>query len=303
MNAAMRSGEYADRTTRVNGSRILSSGPSRSNAGASAGRGPTSKQGADNGGVPGGAPSGAWFPGDMLLVGEIAASSPLPEDWQPLLADRLRDQFDASAALLCEIDWIGPSDSEATTPYGRAVLSRDSGAKASPFRLDIRGLVCDPAIRRFALTARPARPKSRTRADGEVEPFIAVELLENRLHGMIHFGARRPGVLAALDCGRGELNFSMQDRDRFEVMLQSLKPLLLKRLYFARGVRALTPRGVDVLACAMRGFSEKQIADELSVTRHTVHQYMKKIYVAFDVGTRSELLASVIPQGRAAPVK
>jgi DNA-binding CsgD family transcriptional regulator len=50
-------------------------------------------------------------------------------------------------------------------------------------------------------------------------------------------------------------------------------------------------RVFDLLIC---GFAEKAIACELSLSRHTVHNHVKRIYRIFGVHTRSELLSVVL---------
>lgn len=56
-------------------------------------------------------------------------------------------------------------------------------------------------------------------------------------------------------------------------------------------VAALPPRLKGVLAELLAGDSEKEIANRLSLSRHTVHEYVKVIYARLDVSSRSELMA------------
>ena len=56
----------------------------------------------------------------------------------------------------------------------------------------------------------------------------------------------------------------------------------------------LSPRMRQTLALLLAGDSEKQIARKLSVSPHTVHVYVKALYRAFDVCSRSELLARFV---------
>lgn len=41
----------------------------------------------------------------------------------------------------------------------------------------------------------------------------------------------------------------------------------------------------------LAGDSEKQVAAQLGLSRHTIHVYVKALYKHFNVGTRAELLA------------
>jgi DNA-binding CsgD family transcriptional regulator len=56
-------------------------------------------------------------------------------------------------------------------------------------------------------------------------------------------------------------------------------------------VAALPPRLKRVLFRLLTGDSEKEIANQLSLSRHTVHEYVKVIYARLDVSSRSELMA------------
>jgi len=55
----------------------------------------------------------------------------------------------------------------------------------------------------------------------------------------------------------------------------------------------LSPRQREVLALLRRGLAEKQIAVELDVSPHTVHDYVKALYRAHAVQSRAELLAKL----------
>ena len=62
----------------------------------------------------------------------------------------------------------------------------------------------------------------------------------------------------------------------------------------------LAPREQDVLQGLLRGASEKEVAFELNLSRHTVHSYAKSIYSAYGVSSRAELLVRCLASlGRA----
>jgi DNA-binding CsgD family transcriptional regulator len=58
--------------------------------------------------------------------------------------------------------------------------------------------------------------------------------------------------------------------------------------------QSLSPRVQQTLARMLVGDSEKQIAIQLGVSRHTVHCYVKSLYRRFKVSSRGELLARFI---------
>jgi DNA-binding CsgD family transcriptional regulator len=60
----------------------------------------------------------------------------------------------------------------------------------------------------------------------------------------------------------------------------------------------LSPRQLEVLERLTSGLSEKQIAYELKLSQHTVHDYVKALYKRYGVMSRAELLATVLsPRG------
>lgn len=62
-------------------------------------------------------------------------------------------------------------------------------------------------------------------------------------------------------------------------------------------LRGLTPRLRDTLRGLARGRSEKQLAAELGLSPHTVHDYVKALYRHFGVQSRAELLALCVARG------
>jgi DNA-binding CsgD family transcriptional regulator len=56
-------------------------------------------------------------------------------------------------------------------------------------------------------------------------------------------------------------------------------------------IESLPRRQRETLECLLRGDSEKCAAARLGVSQHTVHNYVKALYTAFGVSSRSELLA------------
>ena len=55
--------------------------------------------------------------------------------------------------------------------------------------------------------------------------------------------------------------------------------------------RQLSPRLRETLQCLLDGSSEKSIAQELRLSPHTVHGYVKLIYRHFQVKSRAQLLS------------
>lgn len=58
----------------------------------------------------------------------------------------------------------------------------------------------------------------------------------------------------------------------------------------ADSVGDLTPRQREVLSLLLKGLSEKEVAGDLHLSRHTVHNHVKAIYRAMEVSSRVELI-------------
>jgi DNA-binding NarL/FixJ family response regulator len=61
----------------------------------------------------------------------------------------------------------------------------------------------------------------------------------------------------------------------------------------------LSPARRRVVACALQGLSEKDIARQVRLSPHTVHNHIQAIYQLLGVHSRSELLARLLKAGRA----
>ena len=64
----------------------------------------------------------------------------------------------------------------------------------------------------------------------------------------------------------------------------------------SRGGPPLSRRQRETLELLLAGNAEKQIAARLSISRHTVHVYVKSLYKRFGVNSRPELLAKWVRQ-------
>ena len=53
----------------------------------------------------------------------------------------------------------------------------------------------------------------------------------------------------------------------------------------------LSPRQTEILACIVRGLSDKQIAAELRLSNHTIGSYLKILFRRLGVHSRAELMA------------
>lgn len=59
----------------------------------------------------------------------------------------------------------------------------------------------------------------------------------------------------------------------------------------------LSPREKQTLCLLLGGLTDKEIAGRLGISRYTVNQYTKAIYVCFEVHSRGSLLAQLLRRG------
>lgn len=62
-------------------------------------------------------------------------------------------------------------------------------------------------------------------------------------------------------------------------------------------VEALTPREEDVLRFLVRGLIKKEIADELSISQHTVDMHLRSVYRKLQVRSQTEAVSKALRQG------
>ena len=104
-----------------------------------------------------------------------------------------------------------------------------------------------------------------------------------------------PGQVRWLWVNRALNDRAFGGRDRRWMTLLNLELARLLGSRLARigepTVTDLSPRQRDVLICLMEGDSEKQVAQRLNLSQHTVHDYVKVLHTRFGVRSRGELLA------------
>jgi DNA-binding CsgD family transcriptional regulator len=113
------------------------------------------------------------------------------------------------------------------------------------------------------------------------------------------------GAVVGLQIVRDAADGSFDDRDRNLVeliMLEAERGLIPQAAAQSRPVMRderprsehLTPREEQTLECLLNGSSEKEVAAQLGISFHTVHQHVKRLYRAFNVASRGELMARVL---------
>lgn len=93
----------------------------------------------------------------------------------------------------------------------------------------------------------------------------------------------------------GDRPFSERERRLVEAFQLETAWLYDERVRVDREVlEDLPPRLRDVLVRLVNGLGEKQVASDLGISPHTVHDYVKALYHRLGVGSRGELLSRFI---------
>lgn len=95
----------------------------------------------------------------------------------------------------------------------------------------------------------------------------------------------------------GERPFTQRQWEVLDLFHSEMHRLLDVRS--AKPLMDLSPRMRQVLECMQVGDGAKQIAAKLSLSTHTVRDYIKALYERFNVRGRAELLACFLPAGAA----
>ena len=92
----------------------------------------------------------------------------------------------------------------------------------------------------------------------------------------------------------GDTPFTARERRILLLFAQEIATRLGIRLAVPNAAvgRGLSPRMRQVLALLTRGDSEKQVAMALGISRHTIHDHVKRLHRHFGVQSRGELLAA-----------
>jgi len=101
----------------------------------------------------------------------------------------------------------------------------------------------------------------------------------------------------------GDPAYTVREQRILRLFVAGLAPLIGTKLASVASPNAngITPRMRDVLARLLRGDSEKQVAARLGISRHTVHDHVKRLYRHFGVSSRGELLAACLGPGPLPP--
>jgi DNA-binding CsgD family transcriptional regulator len=115
----------------------------------------------------------------------------------------------------------------------------------------------------------------------------------DRRRGRVTIAFKRPGEVGAFAAADAAVLRAFHRTSLAELLTRRRPPVA------AEDAAGLAPRARATLAHLLVGLTEKQVAERLQVSRHTVHVYVKRIYRHYSVNSRGELMARWI--GNAGP--
>jgi DNA-binding CsgD family transcriptional regulator len=132
-----------------------------------------------------------------------------------------------------------------------------------------------------------------------LQPFIAIICLSGPLGGSPEeprkgilepfFNARQRRVI---EIAHAELRWIYYPHEQIENEIAAAETAIT--CFNVVGADKLSPRLQKVLQSLLRGASEKEVAGELGLSKHTIHEYVRAIYRTLGVASRSELMAQLM---------
>jgi DNA-binding CsgD family transcriptional regulator len=123
--------------------------------------------------------------------------------------------------------------------------------------------------------------------------------VDDQLTSVYQVSERGAVSVISLHRALAEGEFSPRQQRLLDFFHGELGPLIGRSLASDAepGFAGLSPRLRQTLACLLEGDSEKQVASRLGLSRATIHQYVTALYRHFSVGSRAQLLASMMRRG------
>lgn len=192
----------------------------------------------------------------------------------------------AAVSVVCDVGWAGDAERSAFLAYIESLPAPSAPDPTLPGtisamqrgrRVMVRHEVCDD--RDWYMSAHTQEYRRAARVDS----FIGAPR---------HGDGTNAGCVISVHRAWGRRQFGERERGLLELFVDTCdfvrdppSPLPPSRL------EGLTPRQRDVLVRLARGDGEKQIAWDLGLSPHTVHDHVKALHRHFGVQSRGELLA------------
>lgn len=91
-------------------------------------------------------------------------------------------------------------------------------------------------------------------------------------------------------------------REQMTLLLEALMSTPKIKAVDRKGMNLLTKREAEVVSCLAEGMTNREIAERIGLSQHTVKNYLFRIFDKLGVSNRIELLFMTLSQGTAAPL-
>ncbi len=91
-------------------------------------------------------------------------------------------------------------------------------------------------------------------------------------------------------------------REQMTLLLEALVSTPKIKAVDRKGMNLLTKREAEVVSCLAEGMTNREIAERIGLSQHTVKNYLFRIFDKLGVSNRIELLFMTLSQGTAAPL-
>jgi DNA-binding CsgD family transcriptional regulator len=235
------------------------------------------------------------------LIGEIRERGHNPDEWRQHMVRRLADMFDAEVVVSSEVHVIATASPERVRVidigwglYGNEawrVQTENDDVSPETYRLAIPAMAAKPVVE--------APPPHGHPAEGErlpVKPKVAFQAGSSLIFSQ-YLLPHLPAV-DQLAVHRAALRHPFEARDHRLIRLLHVE---LGRLWRRDALKqttdpqsSLPPRLAQTLNALVEGKSEKQVAIELGISPHTLHNYVKALHKRFNVSSRGELVSKAM---------
>jgi hypothetical protein len=235
------------------------------------------------------------------LIGECRELGRDPMAWRRHMLDGLRQLTGAQIALYLQIDRLGTDDETIAEPLDAGFLDdadralwlhyqQENAHRDDPFH--------QRYYRDFTGALRTRRLESvvdaaEWRRSRHYNEYIRACRLEDRITSSVDLSpATAAAQVIVLHRSAADGYYSRRDARLVHVFHHELTGLLGRQLVLPGETmpRRLPMQLQHVLVCLLQGDAEKQVADRLGLSRHTVNRHVQRLHHHFAVHSRGELM-------------
>jgi DNA-binding CsgD family transcriptional regulator len=233
------------------------------------------------------------------LIGEVREMGGDPKVWRPHMVKRLRKLFGAEIVISSEVH------AQTTKVPGKLkVIDIGWGCDSEDTLWDIHTERDDENLEAWRIAAGqlPEQPARAADAVIEVPVHPIKPVYGGKSFVLSQYSLPHISAVDQLGLHRayGDEPFSAAEHRLVRLFHTELGRLWKRDVLRDAGDprQDLPPRLSQTLEELLQGRSEKEIANRLELSRHTIHNYVKALHQRFEVSSRGELLAKAGAQNK-----